>query len=405
MISYLNQVKGNARKILLWHFGKEGAGAKFTIEIGSALAQKPERYLNFVAAEDSELADGLSQVQSLSYHSISIFEGDKRSLSGLISAGLALLKLPRIAYDFEKIIDQAKPDIMMCSFQSIWDLAALPLLRRSKIPFVLVLHDAEPHPGDRYPMRAQALRWEVNAADGLIVLSDHVGRSARQLYNFPHSRIHKISHGRFDFCGTSVSARQFPDYRPFRLLFLGRIADYKGLPLLLSAYRDLQNLNQSLSLTIAGSGDLGASKALIESLPQTTLINTWLSDEDISNCLNEADAVVLPYTEASQSGVAAAAFSAGLPIIATPVGGLMEQIEHGVNGLISTAVSAQALANSILELSTSPDLYNRLSSNAVHHAKTSLDWSIIADDVGNILDQILALPRRNHFQKAITNHL
>lgn len=391
---------GRANKVLLWHFGKEGAGAKFTLEIGAALAEKSDRQLSFIAAEKSDLAEGLAQRPSLSHQSISIFDGDKRSISGKLSAGLALLKLPRIAYEFENIIRQTKPDIMLCSFQSIWDLATLPLLRRSNIPFVLVLHDAEPHPGDRYPLRTQALKWEVNTADSLIVLSDHVRRSASHLYNFPMHRIHKIAHGRFDFGETNRGARKFPRGRPFRLLFLGRIADYKGLPLLLSAYRALHNSHQSLSLTIAGSGDLGASKAVIEQLPQITLINDWLSEEAISNCLDEADAVVLPYIEASQSGVAAAAFSAGLPIIATPVGGLIEQIENGVTGLVSEDVSAHTFARAIHTMSSSPDLYDRLSHNAIHHAKTSLDWTTIADDIGKILDQISALPRRNYNNSA-----
>ena len=382
-------------RILLWHFGKEGAGAKFTFEIGRALAQKQNQILNYVAAEQSDLANLLSRNNIEKADHIAIFRGDKRSLSGIFSAGLALLKLPKIAYDFERIIRRTKPDLLLCGFQSIWDLAALPILRRLKIPFILVLHDAEPHPGDDYPLRARALKWEVNAADGLIVLSDQVGRAASQLYNFPPQRIHQIKHGRFDFGEAPKTARDYPTERPFRLLFLGRIVAYKGLPLLLSAYKRLLALNPSLMLTIAGSGDLGPLKAAIEASPQITLINEWLSDETISSCLNAADAVVLPYVEASQSGVAAAAFSAGLPIIATPVGGLTEQIDHEVNGLIARDVSAEAFADSIHTLVNAPDLYQSLSKNALFHANTALNWNEIAEDLGGIFDQIRSLPKRN----------
>ncbi|MEN9753802.1 MAG: hypothetical protein RLZ07_184, partial [Pseudomonadota bacterium] len=374
-----------AQRIFMWHWGKEGAGAKFTMALGSALSGLEGRALHMSAAEKSDLALDLQREGSFAFTPVSIFSGDKQKLSGQISATLALLKLPRIGFDFKKALDQFQPDLALCSFQSIWDLAALPVLKRSSKPFVLFLHDAEPHPGDRYPLRAKAMEWQVNTSDALIVMSDHVAEAAHSLYRYPRERIFKIPHGRFDFIGTEYHVRIFSETRPFRLLFLGRITEYKGLPLLLEAYRALMTSPRAFTLTIAGSGDLGMARGMMENLPNIELINEWLSDEEITHYLKNADAVVLPYIEASQSGVAAAAFSAGLPVIATPIGGLKEQIEDGVTGLIAKEVSADALADSLYELATTPALYEALSNGALTHASTALDWKNIGVTLASAL--------------------
>lgn len=80
--------------------------------------------------------------------------------------------------------------------------------------------------------------------------------------------------------------------------------------------------------------------------------------------------MVLPYVEASQSGVVEAAFAAALPSVVTPVGGLAEQIENGVTGLVAGAVDATALADAIERLVTDPELYEACSAGA-HRAATS----------------------------------
>jgi glycosyltransferase involved in cell wall biosynthesis len=54
--------------------------------------------------------------------------------------------------------------------------------------------------------------------------------------------------------------------------------------------------------------------------------NRWAAETELGAVFGWADALILPYHEASQSGVAAAAIAAGRPVIATRVGGLSEQL-------------------------------------------------------------------------------
>src|SRR5262249_72347 len=203
------------------------------------------------------------------------------------------------------------------------------------------------HPGDYYPFRELVLRREIERADALIVLSDHVGRAAQQLYDFPVDRIRTVKHGAFYFGSSDVRTRNFPHNRPFRLLFLGRIVKYKGLGLLLDAYSLLRARGAAVELDIVGSGDLGPHKAQLTGLPGVSIINKWVDEGESAKALERADLVVLPYIEASQSGVAASALAAALPIVATPVGGLVEQVSHGRTGVIAAGMESEDLATAI----------------------------------------------------------
>jgi len=71
----------------------------------------------------------------------------------------------------------------------------------------------------------------------------------------------------------------------------------------------------------------GALLALpLAALPSVELDLGWKSDRNLIAHLDWADIAVLPYIEASQSGIAPMIFKRGRPVIATPVGGLPEQV-------------------------------------------------------------------------------
>jgi glycosyltransferase involved in cell wall biosynthesis len=379
----------------MWHWGRAGAGARFTFSLASGVGYAGEFDVAVSSASRSDLTALTSSDDTLVRYSVTTFEGDKSTWQGKVAAGLGLLGLPKISRDFDHSIIHFKPDLLVCAFQSIWDFAALPVISKNKLPFVLVLHDAEPHPGDSYPMRHRVLSWEVNKADALIVLSNHVAHEAHRLYGFPREHIHIIPHGAFEFGEPTRSARSLKTSAPVNLLFFGRIVEYKGLGLLLSAYRLLKIAGIPVRLSIVGSGDLRPYRLALGALDDITIDNRWIDEAAIASALRDADILVLPYIEASQSGVAAAAQTAGLPIVATPVGGLIEQVKHGVTGLVSDEVSAAALAASLTRLISDPSLYNSCSSESLAHARDDLDWTTIGQRVGLIFDEVLLHSLRN----------
>ena len=98
---------------------------------------------------------------------------------------------------------------------------------------------------------------------------------------------------------------------------------------------------------------------------------------------NPGHLMVLPYREASQSGVMALAEAAGVPVVGTPTGALVEQIAPGVNGLIADAVDGKALAYSIRRFLDDPGLYQRCILGISKHAEDR--WSEAGERISRLL--------------------
>jgi glycosyltransferase involved in cell wall biosynthesis len=88
--------------------------------------------------------------------------------------------------------------------------------------------------------------------------------------------------------------------------------------------------------------------------------------------------VVLPYKDATQSGVVAAAYGAGRPVIASAVGGIPEVVIDGYNGLLVPPINPEALANAMEKLILSPELLDRLTQGAKATASGLMNWDRIA---------------------------
>jgi glycosyltransferase involved in cell wall biosynthesis len=113
---------------------------------------------------------------------------------------------------------------------------------------------------------------------------------------------------------------------PQRVLCFGRLRTYKGLDLLAEALR-LVGPRPDMEVRVVGQGPESTALADLRALPGVTVENRWVPEVEIGAILNWADVVVLPYREASQSGIAPTALATGRRIVATRVGGLVEQLD------------------------------------------------------------------------------
>jgi glycosyltransferase involved in cell wall biosynthesis len=140
------------------------------------------------------------------------------------------------------------------------------------------------------------------------------------------------------------------------ILFFGRIAPYKGLEYLVSAFAELVRKDDSLRLIIAGKIESGCSaywdntqcsigaNGIIE---RTVERIGWIPDDEVEVYFKASDVVVIPYTNIFQSGVPFLAYSFGLPVIATDVGSLKEDVMDGKTGYICKPHDSADLAKSI----------------------------------------------------------
>ena len=119
------------------------------------------------------------------------------------------------------------------------------------------------------------------------------------------------------------------------LLFFGQIAPYKGLEYLIAAVAVLAKTGEDVRLIVAGrvkrgsEGYWGSIRRSITDLGIEDLVVQkirFIPDDEVETYFKAADAVVIPYVDIFQSGVPFLAFSFGLPVIATDVGSLREDV-------------------------------------------------------------------------------
>jgi D-inositol-3-phosphate glycosyltransferase len=151
-------------------------------------------------------------------------------------------------------------------------------------------------------------------------------------------------------------------------LFFGQIAPYKGLEYLIAATAELARREQAPRLIIAGKvkrgyasyweqiradiASFGLEEYVIERIQ-------FIPDGEVELYFKAADVVILPYVDIFQSGVPFLAYSFGLPVIATDVGALRDDVVEGETGYICKARDPHDLARTI-ESYFSSELYRRL---------------------------------------------
>lgn len=204
-------------------------------------------------------------------------------------------------------------------------------------------------------------RYFVSAVQAGIALSEAVAVewqrfTARPLLTLFHPAY--LHYGRpLSKTEAAAALNLSPAYR--YLLFFGLIRPYKGLDTLLEAWRDerLQAF-PNVRLLIAGECYENFEKYhFLLSLPELKERVIWhegfVPDERVRYYFSIAEAVILPYRSASQSGVVQIAYHFGRPVIATRVGGLPEVVEDGLSGILCEP-HPRALAEAILRFLSSP---------------------------------------------------
>lgn len=358
-------------RLLVWHWGRRGGGPRYTLEMARALAARSDVALHLSYSRQSELAVEMADLARAVGGACLPVD----TYTGAVSAGLATLRLPWLIARFAAYLRANRIDTVVCTMGHVWNAAVSPAIRRAGAGYVLVLHDAQAHPGEENALIDALTRRDVAQAGHVVVLSEHVRTLAMARYGLPAERVTLLSHGATAFPGMMPVVRRPPAGRPWRLLFFGRILAYKGFDLLLDTYERLRGrFGNRVELHVAGNGDVTPFSARLAALPGITLDNRWIEENEIGPILNRADLLLLPYREASQSGVAPGAAMGGLPVVATPVGGLNEQVIDGRTGRIAAAVDADALAAAAASLIEDGALYRRCSQGALDFARDTLSW-------------------------------
>ena len=153
----------------------------------------------------------------------------------------------------------------------------------------------------------------------------------------------------------------------FRLAFVGTNWRIKGLDVLLHALARLGESDVKFSLVVAGSADLPGHAPMVRlagrlGLGDRVTFAGRLGRADLARLLWASDAVVLPSRQEAFGVAVLEALAAGVPVIASRVGGIPEILRDGREGLLVPVGDARALAAAIAKLAHDPSLRARLAS-------------------------------------------
>ncbi len=243
------------------------------------------------------------------------------------------------------------------------DLAVLPLARlaagRHGCPVVATVHLSVRHglrpttpPGVVLRVAGGAAeRWLLPGAAAVIALTPSTARLLRG-DGIPADRVHVIPPGYDPALFAAAAADPFPGLPRPRVAYVGRLAPQKDVGTLLEAFG---RLAAGAQLLVVGDGpDRPALQRRAQPLGSRVHFTGFMPHVQIPAVLRHVDLLVLPSLYEDLSSVLIEAMAAGLPVVASRVGGTADLVHDGVNGLLVPSRHPAALAAAISRVLADP---------------------------------------------------
>lgn len=278
-----------------------------------------------------------------------------------------------------KILQKEQPDAVLISKYVFFTTLAAPLLRLKRQPFVIT---TDTFPGicwfSPFKGRDRAVKlytktlgkWLINSADAFVLLHENLLPYAAQL------GLHKavVIHGGV---GEKAFARRKPprDVRKRKgevtITYIGRLESVKGWDLILEAAKRITAQRQNVRFLFVGHKQG-------KDVRNTRRIRFLGSRDDVANILAATDINVLfSYAEGLPNTVLEA-MAAGVPVVASNVGGVSTLVKDGETGLLVPPADVDALVAALERLIDDAGLRRRLGAAGQAHVRKLFHWDTIA---------------------------
>lgn len=234
---------------------------------------------------------------------------------------------------------------------------------RHRLPVVVMFHGSLA-PGfgrDRHSLAETGLRRVARRADALLVLSED---ERTQWLTLDARLTVKVVRNCFRPSVLAVTPVVRTVQAPVQLLYVGRLVEQKGVLEVIRAAATVHR-RRDCALTIAGSGpaESAARRAAVEwGIEGAVRFVGFVGGDDLQELYASSDVLLLPtWWREGFPTVLLEAMSAGLPLIVSPVGGIPDQLEDGVNAVFVPPHDPEKLAAAILDLVDDHELMRRMS--------------------------------------------
>ncbi|MCW6053701.1 glycosyltransferase family 4 protein [Microcoleus sp. A2-C5] len=183
-------------------------------------------------------------------------------------------------------------------------------------------------------------------------------------------------------------------------VFLGRLADWKGVDLLLEAFATVAAQTDAV-LEIIGDGDMrGELEAQTARLgiDSSVVFSGWLSQEQCALKMKQADTMVFPSLREPGGAVVMEAMALGLPVIATNWGGPADYLNSTCGILVEPASQegfVKGLTDAMLKLAQSPELRQSMGRAGWERVREHFDWQRKVDRMIEIYQQTIDTCQKN----------
>jgi glycosyltransferase involved in cell wall biosynthesis len=279
-----------------------------------------------------------------------------------------------------KVIKQIfsyKPDVIHLVSTGPWICIFLPILKY-KFLIVSTIHDPKLHFGEERIDKEIVHYVTQKFSDLILVHGEYLKRIVLTKWGVPSDKVHVILHG--DFSILKQWKKKDVAMEKNTILFFGRIEKYKGLQYLLQSRFYLIKKFPNLKIIIAGNGDL-TSYGEIDKDPFLEIHNYFIPINNVPEYFQRSSIVVLPYIDASQSGVVPLAYTLSRPVIVTNVGSIPEVVINNKTGIIIQPKNSLEIAKAIEMIFNNDELRNKMINNIDIYTHKELAWDNIANRV------------------------
>jgi L-malate glycosyltransferase len=281
------------------------------------------------------------------------------------------------ARNFLRLFKEAHPDVAHLHNQTPTIYASMAAKMAGVPSIISTRHNLAAPPRKvvtelKYAFAALFCDWIVGICDATV-------ENLRKFHSAPARKITRVYNGAGPL--TRVEQTQQSSKNVFTLVFVGRLAAVKNHPLLLTAFRDALSTMPGLRLSMVGDGvERSALESLAEQLGISAQVTFWGQQLDVAPYFSAADAFIMSSRSEGLPVSLLQAFSIGLPVIVTDVGGMAEVVRLAKAGFTVSPTDPAGMASAILQLAGNSAEREQFSKNAVaaFHSRFSLETMVDA---------------------------
>ena len=283
----------------------------------------------------------------------------------------------RVYWDLYKFIKKQKFDVVHITSSLLYTEFPLYLFHKR---MVLSVHDPLPHVNVKSWRSDLQLKIAYRLINHLVLFNSAQRDEFISRYKLQNKNIYLSQLSAYTYL-TAYDTKE-PIVTGDYILFFGWIRQGKGVENLLPAMKKVHEVRPELKLVVAGKGEYYFDKSEYESFDFISFINRFVPDHELANLIANCKFVVVPYTEATQSGVIMSAYAFAKPVLATNVGGLPEMVGNDEYGKIVEAGCVNALVDGIIDITKDTGgLVQKSESIKNNYFIGEKSWASIATDL------------------------